>query len=69
VAIEAILATVRLLTAKARGCFSARTVQMMFFKLGECTEKMVRLRDYEKLAKIIRGVNFVDSIIEKRIAA
>lgn len=68
--IESTFATVRLRTAKVRGCFSARTVQMMAFKLCESAQKRwLRLHDHEKLAMIIGGVKFVDGVIEKRIAA
>jgi transposase-like protein len=68
--IESTFATVRLLAAKVRGFFSARTVQMMPFKLCESAQKRwLRFHDYEKLAMIIRGVKFVDGVIEKRIAA
>jgi hypothetical protein len=53
----------KLRTAKVRGCFSANTVQMMAFKLCESVQKRwLRLHDHEKLAMIIRGVNFVDGV-------
>jgi hypothetical protein len=69
VAIEAIFATVWLQTAKARGCFPARTEQMIPFKLCESAQKRwLRLHDYEKIGLIIRGIKY-DGLIEKRIAA
>jgi transposase-like protein len=68
--IESTFATVKLRTAKVRGCFSAKTVQTMAFKLCKCAQKRwIRLHCYEKLAKIIKGVKFVDGIEVNRIAA
>ena len=68
--IESTFATVRLRTAKVRGCFSAKTVQTMAFKLCKCAQKRwIRLHCYEKLAKVIKGVKFVDGVEVNRIAA
>jgi putative transposase len=68
--IESTFATVRLRTAKVRGCFSANTVITMAFKLCQCAEKRwIRLHRPERLAEVIRGVKFVNGIKEKRIAA
>jgi putative transposase len=68
--IESTFATVRLRTAKVRGCFSANTVITMAFKLCQCAqERWIRLHRPERLAEVIRGVKFVNGIKEKRTAA
>jgi len=68
--IESTFATVRLRTAKVRGCFSVNTVITMAFKLCQCAEeRWIRLHRPERLAEVIRGVKFVNGIIEKRTAA
>jgi len=68
--IESTFATVRLRTAKVRGCFSSKTVLTMAFKLCQCAEKRwIRLHHPKKLAEVIRGVNFVNGVEENRIAA
>lgn len=68
--IESTFATVRLRTAKVRGCFSVNTVITMAFKLCQCAEeRWIRLHRPERLAEVIRGVKFVNGIKEKRIAA
>jgi transposase-like protein len=68
--IESTFATVRLRTDKVRGCFSARTILTMAFRLCQCAEKRwIRLHHPQRLAEIIRGVKFVNGIEEKRIAA
>ena len=67
--IESTFATVRLRTAKVRGCFSSRSVLAMAFKLCRSAEKnWIRLHHYEKLGQLIQGVKFVDGV-EERIAA
>ena len=68
--IESTFATVRLRTKKVRGCFSAQTAITMAFKLCQCAQKRwIRLHHPERLAEVIKGVNFVNGIEEKRIAA
>ena len=68
--IESTFATVRLRTAKVRGCFSANTVITMAFKLCQgAQERWIRLPRPERLAEVIRGVKFVNGIKENRIAA
>jgi len=68
--IESTFATVRLRTAKVRGCFSSLTVLTMAFQLCRSAQKRwIRLHHPERLGEVIRGINFVDGIIEKRIAA
>ena len=68
--IESTFATVRLRTKKVRGCFSAQTAITMAFRLCQCAQKRwIRLHHPERLAEVIRGVNFVNGVEEKRIAA
>jgi transposase-like protein len=68
--IESTFATVRLRTAKVRNCFSSLTVLTMAFQLCQSAQKRwIKLHHPERLAEIIRGVNFIDGIIENRIAA
>ena len=68
--IESTFATVKLRTAKVRGCFSAKTVQTMAFKLCKCAQKRwIRLHCYKKLPMVVKGVKFVDGIEINRIAA
>ena len=68
--IESTFATVRLRTDKVRGCFSAQTVITMAFKLCQCAQKRwIRLYHPQRLAEVIRGVQFVNGIEESRIAA
>jgi len=68
--IESTFATVRLRTAKTRGCLSRETMLTMVFKLCRSAEKTwPRLRGYQLLADVIRGVKFVDGVREDRIAA
>ena len=68
--IESTFSTVRLRTAKVRGCFSAKTVVTMAFQLLRCAQrKWQRLSHYEILNKVVKGVKFVNGIEETRIAA
>jgi hypothetical protein len=67
---ESTFATVRLRTAKTRGCLSRQTMLTMVFKLCPCAEKRWRrLRGYKLLAAVIQGITFVDGIREDKIAA
>jgi len=66
--IESTFATVRLRTAKTRGCVSRTTILTMVFKLGLSAEKGWRkLRGFRQLADDINDVKFVDGIDEKTI--
>ena len=68
--IESTFATVRLRTAKVRGCFSSKTVLTMAFQLCRCAQrKWQRLSGYEKLEKVVEGTKFINGIEETRIAA
>lgn len=68
--IESTFSTVRLRTDKVRSCFSSKTVVTMAFKLCQCAEKRwQRLHSHKQLAKVIKGVKFIDGIEEIRNAA
>jgi putative transposase len=59
--VESTFATVRLRTAKTRGCVSRETILAMVFKLAQSAEKRWnRLRGYKLLAQVITGVKFVN---------
>ena len=66
--IESTFATVKLRTAKTRGCLSRTTALTMVFQLCRSAQKGWRkLSGYELLAKVIQGVKFVDGV--EKIAA
>ena len=68
--VESTFATVRLRTAKTRGCLSRTTALTMVFKLCLSAQKRWRrLNGSEKLAKVIRGVRFQDGEEVKSKAA
>jgi transposase-like protein len=57
--IESTFATVRLRTAKTRGCVPRHTILAMVYKLGQSAQvKWRRLRGFKLLAEVIRGVQF-----------
>lgn len=57
--IESTFATVRLRTAKTRGCVARHTILAMVYKLGQSAQKKWRrLRGFRLLAEVIRGVQF-----------
>jgi len=59
--IESTFATVRLRTAKTRGCVARHTILAMVYKLGQSAQKRWRrLRGFKLLADVIRGVQFKD---------
>ncbi|KAF0281970.1 hypothetical protein BA900_08275 [Spiribacter roseus] len=61
--IESTFATVRLRTAKTRGCVTRNTVLSLAFKLGHSAQKRWRrLRGYQWLDKLDEGVTFIDGI-------
>jgi len=63
--IESTFATVRLRTAKTRGCLSRTTALTMVFQLCRCAQKGWRKLDgYVLLVKVIEGVRFVDGLEE-----
>jgi transposase-like protein len=59
--IESTFATVRLRTAKTKGCLSRQTALAMVFKLAQSAERHWRRLDgSERLAQVIEGVRFRD---------
>lgn len=70
--IESTFATVRLRTAKTRGCVSRAGILAMVFKLTKSAEQRWRkLKGSARLAQVIKGVRFKDGLQEEaqRIAA
>jgi putative transposase len=70
--IESTFATVRLRTAKTRGCVSRAGILAMVFKLTKSAEQRWRkLKGAVRLAQVIEGVRFKDGLQEEaqRIAA
>ena len=66
--IESTFATVRLRTARTKGCGSRRACLTMVFKLAQAAQNHWRmLNGSELLTDVIQGVRFVDGI--KEIAA
>ena len=61
--IESTFATVRLRTAKTRGCVTRATILSLTFKLGQSAAKRWRrLRGYQWLERLEQGATFVDGI-------
>ena len=68
--IESTFATVRLRTAKTRGCLSRETAFTMVFKLTLCAQrKWRRLNESNWLTEVSEGVKFEDGIKVDKIAA
>lgn len=71
--IESTFATVRLRTAKTRGCVSRAGILAMVFKLTKSAEqKWRKLKGHARLAQVVQGVRFKDGLQEEetqRIAA
>jgi transposase-like protein len=71
--IESTFATVRLRTAKTRGCVSRAGILSMVFKLTKSAEqKWRKLKGHARLAQVVQGVRFKDGLQEEetqRIAA
>jgi putative transposase len=70
--IESTFATVRLRTAKTRGCVSRAGILAMVFKLSKSAEqRWQKLKGAARLAQVIEGVRFKDGLQEEaqRIAA
>ena len=66
--IESTFATVRLRTARTRGCVSRTTLLTMVYKLGLCAEQnWRRLRGFRHLADVIENVKFIDGVKEEAI--
>lgn len=61
--IESTFATVRLRTAKTRGCVSRQSILALVYRLGLSAEKRWRrLRGFKHLADVIDGVKFIDGV-------
>ena len=72
--IESTFATVRLRTAKTKGCLSRKTALAMVFKLAKSAERHWRhLNGSDRLAQVIEGVRFRDGepvqAAEEQVAA
>lgn len=70
--IESTFASVRLRTAKTRGCVSRTSILSMVFKLTKSAEqRWLKLRGPERIAEVVRGVQFKNGVREdlKTIAA
>ena len=66
--IESTFATVRLRTARTRGCVSRTSLLTMVYKLGLCAEQnWRRLRGFKHLADVIENVKFIDGVKEQTI--
>src|SRR5699024_1057801 len=61
--IESTFATVRLRTAKTRGCVSRDTILGLTFKLGQsAAQRWRRLRGYKWLERLEAGAKFIDGM-------
>ena len=61
--IESTFATIRHRTKRSKGCLSRNGMLHMMFKLAGCAEKSWRkLRGFEFLAPVIKGVKFKDGV-------
>ena len=61
--VESTFATIRHRTKRSRGCLSRDGMLHMMFKLGQCAEeKWRKLRGFDYLTKVIKGVQFKDGI-------
>lgn len=73
--IESTFATIRLRTAKTRGCVSRQTALALVYKLSCCAEQGWRkLRGFKRLGQVIQGVKFVNGVVgeqqpEEQLAA
>ncbi len=64
--IESTFATVRLRTARTKGCGSRTACLTMVFKLAQCAERQWRrLNGAARLPEVIRGIVFVDGLKER----
>jgi transposase-like protein len=67
--IESTFSTVRLRTAKTRGCLSRTTALTMVFQLCRSAQRKWRKLDgHELLGKIIAGVKFIGGVMEEAAA-
>jgi putative transposase len=68
--VESTFATVRLRSAKTRGCLSQETVLTLVFKLCKNAEKhWNRIRSHQKLTALLEGAKYQDGLLITEIAA
>ena len=61
--IESTFGTIRHRTKQTNGCLTRDGMLHMMFKLGQCAEKTWRrLRGFQQLAQVIKGIQFTDGI-------
>ena len=61
--IESTFGTIRHRTKRSKGCLSRDGMLHMLFKLGQCAEeKWRKLRGFDYLAMVIKGIHFKDGI-------
>jgi transposase-like protein len=61
--IESTFATVRLRTAKTRGCVSRQTILMLVFRLCQCAERYWRrLNGSHHLVSVLNGIQYINGI-------
>jgi hypothetical protein len=61
--IESTFATIRHRTDRVKGAFSRTSLLSMLFKLALCAENSFRrLKGFNWLAEVIRGVKFADGV-------
>jgi putative transposase len=61
--IESTFATVRLRTAKTRGCVSRQSILSLVYRLGMSAQKRwCRLRGFKYLIEVIEGVKFINGV-------
>lgn len=66
--IESTFATIRHRTERVKGAFSRTSLLSMLFKLARCAEDSFRrIKGFDWLAEVIRGVKFVDGVRENQI--
>lgn len=66
--IESAFATIRHRTKRSKGCLSRSGMLHMMFKLGQCAQKnWRRLRGFDSLAKVVKGIKFKDGIEVKTV--
>jgi transposase-like protein len=63
--IESTFGTIRHRTTRTKGCLTRDGLLHMMFKLGQCAEKKWRrLRGFQQLPKVIKGIQFTDGMEE-----
>lgn len=66
-AIESVFATIRLRTAKTRGCISRKSGLVMVYKLTLSAEtRWKKIRGFKRLGEVIQGVRFINGVREQQ---